>query len=85
MKDTSFVDRLAQIIRTADGNHDMGAGALADAIVDSGIIWEVEQSAQRIAALRIRDAVDEWEASGDDEKLVNETIDPWISSVLERA
>ena len=24
------VDRLAQIIRTADGNHDMGAGALAE-------------------------------------------------------
>lgn len=27
------VDRLAQIIREVDGNHDLGAGALAEAIV----------------------------------------------------
>ena len=35
------VDRLAQIIRTADGNHDMGAGALAEAIADSGFLYEI--------------------------------------------
>lgn len=29
------VDTLAQIIRTVDGNHDLGAGALAEAIIDA--------------------------------------------------
>lgn len=40
-----FVDKLAQVIRLADGDHTMGAGALADAIVDSGLLWELEQEA----------------------------------------
>lgn len=29
------VDTLAQIIRTVDGNHDLGAGALAEKIIDA--------------------------------------------------
>lgn len=41
-----FVDKLAEVIRRADGNHDMGAGALADAIADSGILFELEQAAR---------------------------------------
>lgn len=40
-----FLDRLAEVIRYVDGDHTMGAGALADAIVDSGLIWELEQEA----------------------------------------
>lgn len=31
------VDTLAQIIRRVDGNHDMGAGRLAQALIDAGI------------------------------------------------
>lgn len=31
---TIDIDDLAQIIRQVDGNHDMGAGALAEAILD---------------------------------------------------
>jgi hypothetical protein len=46
MHDTTVVDRLAQIIRIADGNHDMGAGELADAIVDSGFLWNLEEEAR---------------------------------------
>ncbi len=45
MSERLFVDRLAQVIRQADGDHTMGAGALADAIADSGILWELEQKA----------------------------------------
>lgn len=47
MKDTTIVDKLAQIIRTADGNHSMGAAALADAIADSGFLYELEAAAWR--------------------------------------
>lgn len=31
----SDVDRLAQVIRTVDGNHSLGAGALAERIIDA--------------------------------------------------
>mgnify|MGYP000891971597 CR=1 FL=1 len=41
-----FVDKLAEVIRNVDGDHTMGAGALADAIVDSGIIFELEEVAR---------------------------------------
>lgn len=36
----STVDRLAQVIRDVDGNHDMGAGALAEQIIASD--WHAE-------------------------------------------
>jgi hypothetical protein len=36
----------------------------------------------RQSALMIRDAVDRWEVDGDDERLVNEVIDPWIRTVI---
>lgn len=44
------VDRLAQIIRIADGNHDMGAGALAEAIADSGFLYDIraDERAKRL-------------------------------------
>lgn len=42
----------------------------------------VRQDAQREAAQMIRDACDQWEADGDDERLVNEVLDPWTSRVL---
>lgn len=32
----------------------------------------------------ISDAVDEWEAGGDDEQLVNEHIDPWLDRIRAR-
>lgn len=52
----SEVDRLAQIIRTADGNHDMGAGALAEAIADSGFLYDI-RAAERAKAVRDEAAV----------------------------
>lgn len=47
MTERLFVDKLAETIRRADGNHTMGAGALADALIDSGIFFEAEQAAWR--------------------------------------
>ena len=46
---------------------------------------EVEARGLEAFALTIRDALDEWEASGDGEKLVNEVIDPLLIDVLARA
>jgi len=51
-----FVDKLAEVIRRADGNHDMGAGALADAIADSGLLYELEQAAEDRGYEKGRDA-----------------------------
>ena len=51
------VDRLAQIIRTADGNHDMGAGALAEAIADSGFLYEIRADERA----KLQDRIEELE------------------------
>lgn len=51
------VDRLAQIIRTADGNHDMGAGALAEAIADSGFLYEIRADERT----KLQDRIEELE------------------------
>ena len=50
-------DRLAQIIRTADGNHDMGAGALAEAIADSGFLYEIRADERA----KLQDRIEELE------------------------
>ena len=42
----------------------------------------VRRDAAREAAQMIRDACDRWEVDGDDERLVNEVLDPWTSRVL---
>ena len=42
----------------------------------------VRRDAQREAAQMIRDACDRWEVDGDDERLVNEVLDPWTSRAL---
>lgn len=47
MSELSDVDELAQFIRTTDGDHDMGTGALAEAIVDSD--WLVKVKAEAAA------------------------------------
>lgn len=49
------------------------AGAAPQEPVDEAQLAEVRM---------IRDAVDRWEADGDDERLVNEVLDPWISKHL---
>lgn len=41
--DIELVEKLAAIIRAADGGHTMGASALADAIADSGFLYELEK------------------------------------------
>lgn len=41
-----YVDRLAGVIRGVDGNHSMGAGELAEAIVNSGYLEEFWAAAQ---------------------------------------
>lgn len=33
----------------------------------------------------IKDALDVWEASGDDDELVNNVLDPWASAILDSA
>lgn len=43
--------------------------------------WQAE--ALRGFAVPLRAAVDEWEASGDDERLVNDFIDPWLVAILD--
>ena len=42
----------------------------------------VRRDAQREAAQMIRDACDRWEVDGDDERLVNDVLDPWTGRVL---
>lgn len=42
----------------------------------------VRRDTQREAAQMIRDACDRWEVDGDDERLVNEVLDPWTSRIL---
>ena len=41
------VDRLAQVIREVDGNHELGAGALAEAIIENLQLPQAEQSAEQ--------------------------------------
>lgn len=45
-------------------------------------IAQVKRDAAREAAQMIRDACDRWEADGDDERLVNDVLDPWITHTL---
>jgi hypothetical protein len=42
------------------------------------------RSRRYLEAVRIREALDQWEASGDDEFLVNNVLDPWASEVIEK-
>lgn len=56
---TIDIDDLAQIIRQVDGNHDMGAGALAEAILD------------RLPAPQIIRTVEELEALNPDTVLID--------------
>jgi len=37
---------------------------------------------RELIAKMLQDGADEWEASGDDEKFVNEVVDPFILSVV---
>ena len=57
------VDDLAQIIRQVDGNHDLGAGALAEAILD------------RLPAPQIIRTVEELEALDPDTLLIRSAQD----------
>jgi hypothetical protein len=47
---------------------------------DAGIA--AARRGEREMASSIRDAIDRWEVDGDDERLVNEVIDPWINRTL---
>ena len=35
---TNNIDRAAEVIRQVDGNHTLGAGALAEALADAGVL-----------------------------------------------
>lgn len=48
---TIDVDNLAQIIRQVDGNHDLGAGALAEAILDRLPAPQVIRTVEELEAL----------------------------------
>lgn len=41
-----------------------------------------QADALRDAAQMIRDACDRWEVDGDDERLVNDVLDPWTTRAL---
>lgn len=45
------VDNLAQIIRQVDGNHDLGAGALAEAILDHLPAPQIIRTVEELEAL----------------------------------
>ena len=45
------VDDLAQIIRQVDGNHDLGAGALAEAILDHLPTPQIIRTVEELEAL----------------------------------
>lgn len=45
-------------------------------------IAQVRRDAAREAAQMIRDACDRWEVDGDDERLVNDVLDPWTTRIL---
>ena len=55
--------------------------AAVDAAFDR-FLARVRRDAWREAAQMIRDACDRWEVDGDDERLVNDVLDPWVSRVL---
>ena len=55
--------------------------AAVDAAFDR-FLARVRRDAQREAAQMIRDACDRWEVDGDDERLVNDVLDPWTGRVL---
>ena len=40
------VDKLAAVIRRVDGAHKMGAGTLAQAILDSGVLKELDREVE---------------------------------------
>jgi hypothetical protein len=52
---TAGVDRLANLIRTLDGNHDLGTGALAELLIEHGVVLycihpQLVRSAGRVPA-----------------------------------
>jgi len=51
------VDELANLIRTLDGNHDLGAGAFAERLMPH-IATATQQAAQHGAAQALRNAAD---------------------------
>ena len=56
MIDTNiYVGELSNIIRTVDGNHDLGAGELAEKIIEDGFLERVieDADADRIARRKI--------------------------------
>ena len=74
---TSNIDRLAEVIRRVDGDHTLGAGALAEALDDAGCRmsdvpeWHVHAAVAEIVRLkqaiaRLRDAYAAPDDPGDD-------------------
>lgn len=49
--------------------------------VQDMIISAIQKDRKQIARM-LRDGADEWEATGDDEKFVNEVVDPFIIETL---
>ena len=61
----SDVDALANLIRTIDGNHDLGAGALAERILASD--WLADLLAERERRFTVDEVIE----------IANETSDSW--------
>ena len=84
MKD---IDRLAADIRDSDGAHDLGAGALAEALIGKG--WRAPAKAQSFRfASSARDAVvgqllrSKWSSSGAVWQIVSIEVNPGRQDVL---
>lgn len=83
--DCKLIERLAYAVhdmRTVDkhpgdDNHPFN---IAAAVLP--ILRAAQADALRNAAQMIRDACDRWEVDGDDERLVNEVLDPWTTRTL---
>lgn len=50
-----YINELSNIIRTVDGNHDLGAGELAEKIIETGFLQRVidDAEADRIARRKV--------------------------------
>lgn len=70
-------DRIAQAIRVADGDHTMGAGALAEAIVDdlgTSLVTEVAITEELLDAAVEALVADGWEETHDGGTLDREDL-----------
>lgn len=55
MSEADQINALSQVIRRIDGNHTMGAGALAEAILERRIEWDTPRIIRTVEELEAED------------------------------